>query len=226
MLHMTPVKWMKTGAIACGIMAIAAVIVSDMHATQDLVIVLAQAKGSVFLLPEGSAFPYWLAGLVGEPILITAIYIFGLGFIGAWKKTGEKTAKKAGVLAFIYGTARIFSAIAAALYAMAVESVQVTGDLTKLVFPGMLKGVSVLIAGIIGGIIFASFIALYFSRTGVKLGKIGGMIVVIAVAMGIPVKTLATWILPYVLTGAFLLLMAVKSVGLVFVIIALYQQAA
>ncbi|MBO3842869.1 MAG: hypothetical protein FGF48_10735, partial [Candidatus Brockarchaeota archaeon] len=88
-----------------------------------------------------------------------------------------------------------------------------------------LKGISVLIAGIIGGIVLASFIALYFSRTGVKMGKIGGLLVVITVAVGIPVKALATWILPYVLTGAFLLLMVLKSLGLVFVIIALYQQA-
>ncbi|MEM2940934.1 MAG: hypothetical protein QW304_05235 [Thermoproteota archaeon] len=95
MSSMTPVKWMKIGAVACGIMAVAALFVSDMHGAQDLVIILAQAKGSVFVLPEGSAFPYWLAGVVGEPVLITAIYIFGLGFIGAWKKTGEKTAKTA-----------------------------------------------------------------------------------------------------------------------------------
>lgn len=224
-LPMTSEKMMKAGAIAGIIIAIVAVLLSDMHSVPDLVITLAQGRGNVIVLPEGFTFPYWLAGAVGEPILIISIFVFGLGFIGAWRKIGEKTAKTAGIIAFIYGAERIFEAIATVKYAIDVESVRATGDLTSLIFPGMLKGMSALITGITGGIILASLIAIYFSRTGIKLGKIGGLLVIITVATGILVKTLSLWIWPYGMTAAFLLLMCTKSMGIAFMSIALYQQA-
>lgn len=222
---MTSEKLMKAGAIAGVIIAVVAVLSADMHSVPDLVITLAQGRGNVIVLPEGFAFPYWLAGVVGEPILIISIFIFGLGFIGAWRKTGEKTAKTAGIIAFIYSAERIFFAIATVKYAIGVESVRATGDLTSLVFPGMLKAISGLPAGVLA-VILASFVSIYFSRMGIKLGKIGGLLLAITVAMGMGIQVaLSLWIWPYGMTAAFLLLMCTHSVGIAFMSIALYQQA-
>ncbi len=222
---MTSEKLMKAGAMAGAIIAVVGTFVGDMHSVPDLVITLAQGRGNVIVLPEGFAFPYWLAGTVGEPILIISIFIFGLGFIGAWRKTGEKTAKIAGIIAFIYSAERIFLAIATVKYAIGVESVRATGDLTSLVFPGMLKGISALVAGVLA-VILASFVSIYFSRMGIKLGKIGGLLLAITVAMGMGIQVaLSLWIWPYGMTAAFLLLMCTHSVGIAFMSIALYQQA-
>lgn len=222
---MTPEKLMKAGALAGVTIAIVGQLVPDLHTVPDLVITLAQSGGNVIVLPEGIAFPYWLAGVVGEPILIVSFLLVGLGFIGAWRKTREKTARIAGIVALIFSAERIFWAIADVSYATAVESVQATGDMTGLVFPGMLKGIAALFGGIIA-VILASFIFVYFSRMGIKLGKVGGLLDVTAVATGIAAKTLTLWIWPHELTAVFVLLMVTKNVGIVFWSGALFQQAA
>lgn len=222
---MSPEKLMKAGAISGVVLAVVSVLVSDMHAVPDLIITLAQGKGNTISLPEGFAFPYQLAGAVGEPILIMSILLFGLGFFGAWKKTGRKSAKTASVIAFFYAITRIFEAIITLNYATAVESARTTGDLNILELPGMLLGIGAAFTGITGGIVLASCIAVYFSHVGIKLGKIGGLIVVTAVATGMVTKTLSLWVWPYALTAAFVILMCAKSVGIAFISNSLYRQA-
>ena len=207
------------------ILAIVSVLVSDMHAVPDLVLTLAQNSANRVILPEGFAFPYWLAGVVGEPILVLSIFAFALGLVGAWRKTGERSAKIASIVAFIYAAERVFWAIADVQYARAVEALLTTGDMTSLTLPGMLKGIIALVDGITAGIILALFLTIYFSRTKTRLGEVGGMLVLIAVSAGIVVKTASLWVWPYQLITAFLLSMVAKSVGIALMSSALYQQA-
>ncbi len=222
---MTSAKLMKAGAIAGIVLAVVAVLVSDMHSVPDLVITVAQRRGNMITLPEGLAFPYWVAGAIGEPVLIVSIVIFGLGFLAAWRQTGERAAKAAAIVAFVYAAERIFWMAATLNYAVAVGTVQATSDLSSLALPGMLKGIAALIAGITAGIVMASFLMVYFSRTGIALGKTGGLLVVLAVPVGIVVKTLTLWVWPYEMTVIFMLSMGAKSVGIALMSIALYQQA-
>jgi len=99
-------KLMKVGAVAGIILSIFSILVSDMHTVPDLILRLAQGSANKIIIPRGLEFPYWVTGIAAGPILVVSIYLFGLGFIGAWKKTGEKTAQISGIVALIYGRPR------------------------------------------------------------------------------------------------------------------------
>ena len=218
-------KLMKIGAVAGIFLFIFAVLISDMHTVSDLVLTLIQNSDNQVVMPNGIEFPYWVTGVAASPVLVKSIFLFGVGFIGAWKKTGERMALISAVVAFIYATTHIFAALADIQYAKAVEILQVSGDLSGLAFPGMLRGVSALIIGITGGFIMTSCMAIYFHRSKNSIGKAGALLSITAIFIGIFVKTLALWFLPYEMMVAFLLLMCLKSVGITFMSGALYQQA-
>ena len=224
-INMNSNALMKAGAVAGIFLSIFAVLISDMHTISDLILTLIQNGDNQVILPNGIEFPYWVTGVAASPILVTSIFLFGIGFIGAWKKTGERMAIISAVVAFIYATTHIFAALADIQYAKAVEILQVSGDLSGLAFPGMLRGVSALIIGITGGFIMTSCMAIYFHRSKNSIGKAGALLALVAIFIGIFVKTLALWFLPYEMMVAFLLLMCLKSVGITFMSGALYQQA-
>lgn len=218
-------KLIKIGAIAGIVFSVFAMLVSDMHTASDLVLTLFQNTDNQAVLPSGVEFPYWVTGVAASPILVVSIFLFGLGFIGAWKKTGNRMAQISAVAAFIYAAIEVFAGIADIQYARAVELLQITGDLSGLAFPGLLRGISALIIGITGGLIMTSCIAIYLHQSKNRIGKIGALLAIISIFIGILVKTSALWFLPYEMMVAFLLLMGLKSVGIVLISGALYQQA-
>lgn len=213
---------MIIGAAAGVVLAIFSVIVEDMHTVVDLILALG---GETLILPEGFAFPFQVTGLVVNPILAIAGIVFGLGLIGAWRKTGERTAQWAGLAAILYGVAQGVAAVADIRYARALEALQAGMAVSVLAGPGLWRGISALLLGLTGGLILSALLLIYFRRTENTLGKTGAVIVLITVAIGIVVKTLSLWLYPAALMTVFLLVMALKSVGLVFISGALYQQA-
>ncbi len=218
-------KLIKTGAFSGVVFSIFAMLVSDMHTIPDLLLTFIQNDGKQAALPQGIDFPFWVTGAAVSPILVVSIFLFGLGFWGAWKKTGERMAQISAIVAFIYSFAEIAAAFADIQYAKAIQALQVTGDINVLASPGLLRGISALIIGITGGLIMLSCMAIYFHRSKNQIGKTGALVAITSIFIGIIVKTLALWFLPYEMMVAFLLLMGLKSVGLIFISGALYQQA-
>lgn len=76
-------KLLLVGAMGSLLLAIAATLVSDMHGIGDWFLTSLQAyKQPLNPAPIYSA-PYWLAGYIGEPLLIISILTFTVGFYGS-----------------------------------------------------------------------------------------------------------------------------------------------
>jgi hypothetical protein len=208
---------MRNGALGCLTLAVFAQLTADLHGFVAVLGTLPHFDSRAIV-----ATVYTIIGLAAEPILILSILLLALGFLGAWRETGIRWARRASIAAFAYLVTRVFWAWADLNFAFALR--QNPGP-EKMTLPGALLGIAALAAGITAGIGLASMMLAYFRQSGSVLGFRACILVIVCMVVGMLTKTLSMWYAPITLTVAFLLCMGGKSVGLGIVAHVLFEQS-
>lgn len=211
---------------ACEVMAITSVILPVLHAIPDLGVIQSQLTHSPLSLSYETVFSYWIAGVVMEPILMISFSVFGLYFFLEERETHQKIGRFIGGVCVLYILGRIFWAYSTLNYFNIISQHLNTSQLDVLLIPGMLKGISALIGGFFA-IMLTVFLYKYFSvlKDGYSFfGRLGALIILISTLTAIVVKTLAMWYFPYAFTILFIIALAIKSIGINFIGIALRHE--
>jgi hypothetical protein len=216
---------MRAAAVAGLAMAIVSLLVSALHSMPDVAITLARNGAITSFPPTMLSFPYWVAGTVGDPIVIVTAAVVGIGLLAAARRTGQRTARSAAYGAFCYAGVRAVWAITTILYASALGNLTPGSNLSDLASLALLKGLAGAAVGITGGLVMASFLLLYFARTKVYVGKTGALLIMMSVPFAMLSKASSGFLWTYVMAALSLILMAVKSIGIGMMSVALWQQA-
>jgi hypothetical protein len=220
----------RIGAIAWGVLAVFAAVIPAFHGLPDLVLInVSRQAGSAVNLPEGFAFPYLLAGVIYEPVLVICIVLFGICFVSIWKTTKEKSAFINLIGIFIYAGTRAFWAWVDINYARAIGALERSGSWEEFASAEMFKGLGAGINGLVG-IGLAVCLTIFFIRSDKdgrrwNVGTVGAIIVAVSVFLSVVTKTLTLWYFPFVLTAMFSVFLTLKSIGLGMMAIAIYQRA-
>lgn len=218
-------KMLLIGTIGAFILAVGATLVSDMHGIGDWFISSFQ-KVNVPLNPTKSfGAPYLAVGYLGEPLLILSIILFTIGFYGAWLKYHKTIALVIVIVGVLYVLERVFWAYVTINFSHAINSLPVIGDYQVLKNAGFLKGLGALFGGIIGGFLFSTLITIFFFLINNTYGKIGSLIVVISMLVGMPVKILFMNNVSFKLVSIFLLSMVIKNIGIIFMGLGLFAES-
>ncbi len=218
-------KMLLIGTIGAFILAVSATLVSDMHGIGDWFISSFQ-KANVPLNPtKPFGAPYLAAGYLGEPLLILSIILFTIGFYGAWLKYHKTIALLVVIVGVLYVLERVFWAYVTINFSHAIGSSPVIGDYQVLKNAGFLKGLGALFGGIIGGFLFSTLITIFFFLINNTYGKIGSLIVVISMLVGMPVKILFMNNVSFSFVSIFLLSMAIKNIGIIFMGLGLFTES-
>ena len=218
----------KIGAIAWGVLGFFSAPLPVFHEIPDLVLTIYKQKGAIVNLPEGFTFPYWIAGIVYEPIMVVCLILFGMGFLSIWKKTRQRIALVNMLVIFVYAVTRTFWGWVDINYAQSVEVLNMTNNWDTFASAEMFRGIGSGINGVVATTL-AICLTLFFIRTNknkpnINLGKIGGIMVIATLLPSVITKTLSLWYLPYVMTGIFSVLMTLKSFGIGLMAIDVYRQ--
>jgi|GEM_PF-765999 len=218
-------KMLLIGTIGAFILAVSATLVSDMHGIGDWFISSFQ-KANVPLNPtKPFGAPYLAAGYLGEPLLILSIILFTIGFYGAWLKYHKTIALLVVIVGALYVLERVFWAYVTINFSHAIGSSPVIGDYQVLKNAGFLKGLGALFGGIIGGFLFSTLITIFFFLINNTYGKIGSLIVVISMLVGMPVKILFMNNVSFSFVSIFLLSMVIKNIGIIFMGLGLFTES-
>jgi len=218
-------KMLLIGTIGAFILAVGATLVSDMHGIGDWFVSSFQ-KVNVPLNPaKPFGAPYLAAGYLGEPLLILSIILFTIGFYGAWLKYHKTIALVIVIVGVLYVLERIFWAYVTINFSNAINSLSVIGDYQSLKNAGFLKGLGALFGGIIGGFLFSTLITIFFFLINNTYGKIGSLIVLISMLVGMPVKILFMNNVSFSFVSIFLLSMVIKNIGIIFMGLGLFTES-
>jgi len=213
------------GTIGAFILSVGATLVSDMHGIGDWFISSFQ-KMNVPLNPtKPFGAPYSVAGYLGEPLLILSIILFTIGFYGAWLKYHKTIALVIVIVGALYVLERVFWGYVTINFSHAINSLPVIEDYQVLKNAGFLKGLGALFGGIIGGFLFSTLITIFFFLINNTYGKIGSLIVIISMLVGMPVKILFMNNVSFTLVSIFLLSMVIKNIGIIFMGLGLFAES-
>ena len=212
----------KDGWIFGVLAAIVSVLVSDMHTVSDLIIQGAIAQDA--LIPLEICFPYQVSGYIGQPLLGVFVIGFGLTWYLLFVKNKKKLVWFASITLIIWGITGFVAAIADILYADAIVSFINDFDSSVLIIPGYIRGISALVIGLLGGVVFTTLALIHFGQNKNNLGITGSVIMIISVIIGIPLKAFSSSHNPALLMGVFLGMMVCKSIGLSLIAIAVGRE--
>ncbi len=209
------------GALGAFFLVTAATLASDMHGNGDWFISSLQAR-KVALNPAAAySTPYIVADYFGQPLLIFSITMLTVGLYGSWLKYHSSIALIAMVIGILYLLERIFWSCVTINFANSIQLHPVINDYTRLTQAGFLKGLSALLGGVIGGFGFSTALTLLFFIIRNPYGIAGGLIVLAAMSIGMPVKIhfmrhvssamLTTFIISMVIKNFRIVLMGVGS---------------
>ncbi len=176
------------------------------------------------MIPIEVCFPYKVSGYIGNPILGIFIIVLGLTFYLLFRKNNNKTTLFASISLIMWGFTGFIAAIGDSLYANAVLKFINGADISVLIVPGYVRGLSALIIGILGGIVFSILTLVNFKKNNNYLGVAGAVIMIISVIIGIIVKTYSIYQNQWLLMGIFLVMMIFKSIGLTLISIAIRKE--
>ena len=218
-------KLLFIGAIGAFFLAVGATLVSDMHGVGDWFISSMQIRGLPLSPAQIYSAPYSLAGYIGEPLLIISIALFTIGFYGSWLKYHKVFSLLVVAVGILYILERVFWFYVTINFSSAIQALPVIQDYTVLSTPGFWKGIGALLGGIIGGFAFSTLITVFFFRIDNIYGKIGGLVVIITMLIGMPAKILFMNNVSFPILAIFITSMVVKNFGIVLMGVGLLTES-
>ena len=218
-------KLLFLGAIGAFFMATSATLVSDMHGIGDWFISSFQTRK--LALNPASIFtaPYKIAGYFGEPLLILSIAMLTVGLYGSWLKYHKSIALIAVAIGILYILERVFWSYVTVNFARSIQVYPSINDYTVLTQAGFLKGLGALFGGLIGGFGFSIVLTIMFFSLQNPCGMAGGLIVIVAMLIGMPAKIYFMDHVTSTVLTTFMLAMVIKNFGIVFMGIGLLMEA-
>lgn len=213
------------GALGAFFLATAATLVSDMHGIGDWFIASLQARKYALNPAPIFGTPYSIAGYFGEPLLMISIAMLTVGLHGCWLKYHKSIALVAMVVGILYIFERIFWGYVTINFAKNIQIHPVILDYSVLTQAGFLKGLGALFGGLIGGFGFSTALTILFFSIRNPFGIAGGLIVIAAMLVGMPVKI---YFMDHVSSTAlttFILSMVIKNLGIVFMGVGLLRES-
>jgi len=218
-------KLLFIGALGAFFLATAATLVSDMHGIGDWFIASLQTRKYALNPSPIYSTPYTIAGYFGEPLLIISIAMLTVGLYGSWLKYHKSIALIAMIIGILYILERIFWSYVTINFANSIQSHPTINDYTVLTQAGFLKGLGALFGGLIGGFGFSTALTLLFFSLRNPYGIAGGLIVIAAMLIGMPVKIYFMNHVSATMLTTFIVSMVIKNFGIVFMGIGLLQEA-
>jgi len=213
------------GAIGAFFLAVGATFVSDMHGIGDWFVSSMQIRGLPLSPAQIYSAPYSLAGYIGEPLLMISIALFTTGFYGSWLKYHKVISLLVVAVGVLYLLERVFWSYVTINFSRAIQAWPVIQDYSVLTTPGLWKGIGALLGGIIGGLAFSTLITVFFFSIDNIYGKIGGLVVIITMLIGMPAKILFMNNVSFPIVAVFITSMIVKNFGIVFMGVGLLTES-
>lgn len=218
-------KMILIGALGAFFLATSATLVSDMHGIGDWFISSLQASRNSLNPASIYGTPYKIAGYFGEPLLILSIAMLTVGLYGSWLKYHKSIALIAMIIGILYILERVFWSYVTTNFACSIQIHPIITDYTVLKQAGFLKGLGALFDGLIGGFGFSISLTILFFSIQNPYGMAGGLIVIIAMLIGMPAKIyFMNHVTPTVLT-IFIISMVIKNLGIVFMGVGLLRES-
>jgi hypothetical protein len=208
-------RLMLIGAMGAFFLAIAATLVSDMHGIGDWFVSSKQIRGLPLSPAQIYSAPYSITGFIGEPLLMISIAMFTAGFYGSWLKYHRVISLWVVGVGVLYILERIFWSYVTINFSRAIQAFPEIQDYSVLTTAGLWKGIGALLGGIVGGFAFSTLITVFFFSIDNTYGKIGGLVVIISMLIGMPVKILFMSNVSFPVLAVFITSMVVKNFGIV-----------
>lgn len=218
-------KFLFIGALGAFFLASAATLVSDMHGLGDWFISSLQSRK--YALNPASIYgtPYTIAGYFGEPLLILSIAMLTVGLYGSWLKYHKLIALIAMGIGILYILERVFWSYVTINFANSIQSHPVIDDYTMLTQVGLLKGLGALFGRLIGGFGFSTALTILFFNMRNPYGIAGGLIVLIAMLIGMLAKIYFMNHVSAAVLTTFVISMVIKNFGIVFMGVGLLTES-
>lgn len=207
-------KLLFVGALGAFFLATAAALVSDMHGIGDWFISSMQSRKLLLNPAPIYGAPYAIAGYFGEPLLIVSIAMLNAGLYGCWLKYHKPVALVAAVIGVLYVLERVFWSYVTINFAKTIQAHPAINDYFILTQAGFLKGLGALFGGLIGGLGFSTALTILFFTIRNPYGIAGGLIVVAAMLIGMPVKIYFMSHISSTVLTTFIVSMIIKNFGI------------
>jgi len=171
------------------------------------------------------ATPYTVAGYFGEPLLIFSIAMLALGLYGSWLKYHKAIALIAVIIGILYMLERVFWSYVTINFSNSIQIHPVINDYTLLTQAGFLKGLGALLGGLIGGFGFSIALTVLFFGLRNPFGIAGGLIVIAAMLIGMPVKIYFINHVSSAVLITFIVSMVIKNFGIIFMGVGLLTES-
>ncbi len=125
----------------------------------------------------------------------------------------------------LYLLERIFWSYVTINFSRAIQAWPEIQDYSVLTTAGLWKGIGALLGGIVGGFTFSTLITVFFFSIDNTYGKIGGLIVIVSMLIGMPVKILFMSNVSFPVLAVFITSMVVKNFGIVFMGLGLLTES-
>ncbi|MCB9134420.1 MAG: hypothetical protein H6636_03275 [Anaerolineales bacterium] len=218
-------KLLFIGALGAFFLATAATLVSDMHGLGDWFIASLQTRNISLNPATIYATPYTIAGSFGEPLLILSIAMLTTGLYGIWLKAHHPIARLAVIVGILYLLERGFWSYVTTHFAHSLQMHPTITDYMVLTQAGFLKGMGALLGGLIGGFGFSTALTLLFFSLRNPYGITGGLIVLVAMMIGMPAKIYFMNHISAALLTTFIISMVIKNFGVVLMGVGLLHEA-
>lgn len=218
-------KLLFIGALGAFFLATTATLVSDMHGIGDWFISSFQTRKLALNPAPIYSPPYSIAGYFGEPLLILSIAMLTVGLYGSWLKYHKSIALIAMIIGILYILERVFWSYVTINFANSIQSYPTINDYTLLTQAGFLKGLGALFGGLIGGFGFSIALTLLFLSLRNPYGIAGGLIVIAAMLIGMPMKIYFMNHVSAAVLTTFIVSMVIKNFGIVFIGVGLITES-
>ena len=218
-------KLIFIGALGAFFLATAATLVSDMHGVGDWFISSFQMEKIALDPARIFGTPYNIAGFFGEPLLIFSIAMLTTGLYGCWLKYGKTIALIAVIIGILYILERVFWSYTSVNFAHSIQIYPRIEDYSVLKQAGFLKGMGALLGGVIGGFGFTTVLTLLFASIRNPYGIAGGLIILLAMIVGMSAKIYFMNHVSSTVLTVFILSMVIKNFGIVFMGVGLITES-
>lgn len=218
-------KLIFIGALGAFFLATAATLVSDMHGIGDWFISSMQTRK--YALDPAPVFgtPYTVAGYFGEPLLLLSIAMLTTGLYGCWLKYHKSIALIAVIVGILYLLERVFWSYVTTNFAHSIQVHATISDYGVLTQAGFLKGLGALFGGLVGGFGFSTALTILFFSLHNPYGMAGGLVVLAAMLIGMPVKIYFMNHVSATVLTVFLISMVIKNFGIIFMGVGLLTES-
>lgn len=181
-------KLLFIGALGAFFLVTTTTLVSDMHGIGDWFISSLQTRKYALNPAPIYSAPYTIAGYFGKPLLIISIAMLTTGLYGCWLKYHKSIALIAMGIGILYILERVFWSYVTINFANSIQSHPIISDYNVLTQASFLKGLGAFFGGLVGGFGFSAALTILFFTIRNSYGMAGGLIVLSAMLIGMPVK--------------------------------------